>query len=51
MPSRTSFVRSDLQAMMPVYLTHHHVKKTPLLLALDSESMKLISPTGTSCPV
>lgn len=46
--AKKSFVRSDLQAMTPVYLTHHHVQETELLRALDSWSMNMISVTGTS---
>lgn len=44
------FVRSDLQAMTPVYLTHHLVQETALLRALDSWSMNMISVTGTTIP-
>lgn len=50
MPQRTTFVRSDLQTMKSVYLTHHLVQKTRLLLALDSESMNMTSTTGTNHP-
>lgn len=36
--------------MMPVYLMHYLVQETALSLALDSQSMNMVSATGTNYP-